>query len=61
MTELIPAVLMVVGVTAAAAENAGMTNSRRWHPLATMAFTLTLSATLWGLIFWVVFKFVGLI
>lgn len=57
----IPAVLMVIGATAAAAEHSVIRNNRRWHPLMGCLFTLTVSAALWGLIFWVAFKITGLI
>lgn len=57
----IPAVLMVIGATAAAAEHSVIRTYRRWHPLVGCLFTLTLSAALWGLIFWVAFKIAGFI
>lgn len=57
----IPAVLMVIGATAAAAEHSVTQTSRRWHPLMGCLFTLTVSAALWGLIFWAAFKIAGLI
>ena len=61
MTDQIPAVLMVIGATAAAAEHSVIRTNRRWHPLVTLVFTLTISCALWGLIFWAAFKIVGFI